>query len=92
VSEVLDTAIFAGGRSKRFGEVTAEEARARAQELRDASGWGPTARVAPVARAWGELARRMDDAGAATVAELEPEVVAEYAEPLWVVPPGGSLL
>jgi hypothetical protein len=42
--------------------------------------------------AWGELARLMDGAQAQTVAELEPAVVTERAERLWVVPPGGSLL
>ena len=42
--------------------------------------------------AWGELARLMDEAGARTVAELGPDAVAERAERLWVVPPGGSLL
>jgi hypothetical protein len=34
----------------------------------------------------------MDEAQAATVADLDPDAVAERAERLWVVPPGGSLL
>ena len=42
--------------------------------------------------AWGELARLMDGAQAQTVADLDHAVVAERAERLWVVPPGGSLL
>lgn len=50
------------------------------------------ARVGPVARAWGELSRAMDAAGAATVADLDPAVITELAGKLWVVPPGGSLL
>ena len=66
--------------------------RARADELRAAVGWGPTARVAPVARAWRELAMAMERAGAATVGDLDAEVVVELAPRLWVVPPGGSLL
>ena len=50
--------MFGGGRSKPFAELTAEEVRSRADELRAATGWGPTARVASVARAWAELAPR----------------------------------
>lgn len=89
---ILGERIYAGGRSKPFGEMTAEEVRARADELRTVTGWGPTAKVASVAMAWGELARLMQEAGAETVAELDPQAVAERAERLWVVPPGGSLL
>jgi hypothetical protein len=66
--------------------------RAHAAELRSAAGWGPTARVATVARAWRELADEMAGAGAATVADLGGERAAALAEGLWVVPPGGSLL
>jgi hypothetical protein len=91
-AKVLGERVFAGGASKPFAEMTAAEVRARADELRDATGWGPTAKVASVARAWGELARHMETTGAATVADLEPDAVAERAERLWVVPPGGSLL
>ena len=89
---VLAEPVFAGGRSKPFAEVTAEEVRLRSEELRSAAGWGPTARVASVAQAWALFARLMEESGAATVADLDREAVAEYAERLWVVPPGGSLL
>ena len=89
---VLAEPVFGGGRSKPFAEMTADEVRARAQELREATGWGPTARVAGVARAWGEFARLMDEAGAETVADVDRDAVSEHAEKLWVVPPGGSLL
>jgi hypothetical protein len=89
---VLAELVFSGDRSKPFAEMTADEVRSRAQELRAATGWGPTARVASVARAWVELARLMEDSCAATVADLERDAVAESAEKLWVVPPGGSLL
>jgi hypothetical protein len=78
--------------AKPFGEFTTAEVRARAAELRSAVGFGPTARVAAVARGWSELARVMDAAGAARVGELGPERGAEFARRLWVVPPGGSLL
>ena len=89
---VLAESVFAGGRSKPFREMTRDEVAARAAELKEATGWGPTARVAGVARAWGEFARLMEDAGAQTVADVDPDAVAERAEKLWVVPPGGSLL
>jgi hypothetical protein len=89
---VLAEPVFGGGRSKPFAEMTAGEVKDRAEELRAATGWGPTARVASVARAWVELARFMEEVGAATVADLDREAVAERAEKLWVVPPGGSLL
>ena len=89
---VLAEPVFGGGRTKPFAEMTADEVRARADELRAATGWGPTARVASVARAWGELARLMEERGAAAVADLDRDEVAERAERLWVVPPGGSLL
>lgn len=90
--EVLSKRVYASGRAKPFGELTVDEVRSRAAELRAATGWGPTARVAAVAMAWGELARLMDGAQAETVADLEPALVTERVEKLWVVPPGGSLL
>jgi hypothetical protein len=89
---VLRERVFGGGRSKPFAEMTAEEVRARADELKAATGWGPTAKVGSVARAWSELAGLMEQTGARTVADLDREAIAERAEKLWVVPPGGSLL
>jgi hypothetical protein len=83
--------VSVGGAEKPFGELTLADVRARADELRAAAGWGPTARVAPVARAWGDLARAMEAGGADAVAGLGSEAEA-MAERLWVVPPGGSLL
>ena len=47
-------------------------------------GWGPTARVAAFARAWGELGRQMEEAGAGTVAELDPDALLALAPSLWV--------
>jgi hypothetical protein len=88
---VLDRPVSIGGAERPFGELTLADVRARAAELRDAAGWGPTARVAPVARAWADLARAMEAAGAGTVAELAGEAE-RMAGRLWVVPPGGSLL
>ena len=89
---VLAERVFAGGRSKPFAEVTADEVKARAAELKAATGWGPTVKVGSVARAWAELGRLMDQTQAQVVADLEPEAVAQRAERLWIVPPGGSLL
>jgi hypothetical protein len=89
---ILAERVFAGGRSKPFAELTRAEVEARAQELRDVSGWGPTARVGSVAREWGALARSMAEQGAESVGEVEPEELVARAEKLWIVPPGGSLL
>jgi len=92
LSEILGQAIFIRGANIPFGELTLDDARARADELRAAVGWGPTARVAPVARAWRELTIAMERAGASTVNDLDTDLLAELAPRLWVVPPGGSLL
>ena len=88
----LDALIFVRGENRPFGSLTVADARSRADELKAAVGFGPTARIAPVAMAWRELTVTMERAGASTVAELPDETVAELAPKLWVVPPGGSLL
>ena len=85
---ILEQEVFIRGANRPFGELTADDARSRADELRAAVGWGPTARVAPVAQAWRELSIAMDRAGAATVGELDPEVLVELAPKLWVTLPG----
>jgi hypothetical protein len=87
-AQVLSQQVFARGASRPFAELTLEDALARAAELRAATGWGPTARVAPVAHAWARLANEMRSAGATTVGELDPGVVVELAPRLWVVLPG----
>ena len=89
---VLSENVHAGGTNKPFREMTAEEVKARAAELREVTGWGPTARIASVAMAWNALAKEMESRGARTVGELEPAAVAAQAERLRVVPPGGSFL
>jgi hypothetical protein len=90
--QILAERVFAGGRSKPFAELTHADVEARAQELRSATGWGPTARVGSVALAWRELARLMSDRGAQSVGDLDPEELVGRAQKLWIVPPGGSLL
>lgn len=89
---VLAEHVFSGGRSKPFAELTIDEVRERAEELKAVTGWGPTARVGSVAMAWAELGRLMEHVDAATVGDLRHDAVVERAEKLWVVPPGGSLL
>jgi hypothetical protein len=84
--------VWAGDGEKPFGEFTVADVEARAAELRAAAGWGPTARVAPVARGWSELARRMQAGGSPTVGDLGRERAEAFARRLWVVPPSGSLL
>jgi hypothetical protein len=83
---LLTRPVHVAGGDKPFGELTRPEVEARAAELREAVGFGPTMRVAPVARAWADLAREMDQAEAATVADLEAEIVHALAQPLWIAP------
>ena len=90
--KVLAEQVFAGGRSKPFAELTIDEVKERAAELKAATGWGPTARVGSVAMAWAELGRLMEHVQVETVGDLRPDAVVERAEKLWIVPPGGSLL
>ncbi len=92
LDRILATTVYCGGANRPFGELSGEEVRARADELRSAVGWGPTARIAPVAQAWRELSMKIERAGVSTVSELDPEVVAEMAPRLWIVPPAGTLL
>jgi hypothetical protein len=92
LEQILRQTVFIRGANRPFGELTLDETRERADELRAVTGFGPTARVAPVARAWRELTMELERGGAASVRELEPERVMELAPKLWVVPPGGTLL
>ncbi len=88
LQRILEQDVYIRGANRRFGELTVDDARARADELRAAVGWGPTARIAPVAMAWRELSIAMDRATAATVGELEPDVLVALAPRLWVTLPG----
>jgi hypothetical protein len=85
---LLSTTVFINGANRPFGALTLEDVRGRADELRAATGWGPTARVAPVARAWRELAMEMERHGAGVVADLDAALLAGLAPQLWVVLPG----
>ena len=87
LQRILDQEVFIRGANRPFGELTRDDVSSRADELRAAVGFGPTARVAPVARAWRELALAMDKAGARTAAELAPDVLVDLAPKLWVTLP-----
>jgi hypothetical protein len=88
----LSRPVYVGDRYEPFGTMTLQDVRGRAAELSAASGWGPTARVGAVARAWSDLGHAMEQAGAKVVADLGAEAASEFARRTWVVPPGGSLL
>lgn len=92
LADILARTVSFGATNVAFGEVTPVQARSRADELRAVVGFGPTVRVAPVARAWRELTMALEATGAQRVGELPPETLQELAPRLWVVPPGGSLL
>ena len=89
---LLRQTVFIRGANRPFGEVTREDAQFRGAELKATVGWGPTAKVAPIARAWRELSMELDSAGVNTVGELPREKVLAFAPKCWVVPPRGSLL
>jgi hypothetical protein len=88
-ARILERLVFIRDANRPFGELTVADARERADELRAATGWGPTARVAPVARAWRELTMAMERSGADTVSDLSAQELVELAPKLWVVLPGG---
>ena len=92
LDRILATTVYVDGANRAFGKLTGEQTRARADELRSAVGWGPTARVAPVAQAWRELSIAIERAGACAVCELDPGVVAEMAPRLWITPPAGGMM
>jgi hypothetical protein len=92
LAEILATPVFIDGMNRPFGALTVDAINARDSGLQSATGGGPTARVAPVARAWGELSLALAQAGVSTVGELDGDVVLALAPSLWIVPPGGQLL
>jgi hypothetical protein len=89
--DLLQRQVYIGDAYKSFGEVSAEDARAQAAKLRGITGGGLDAKVAPVKAGWLELAKLLDSPGA-TVSDLDAETVSAFAERVWVIPPGGTLL
>ena len=87
----LQRQVYVNGEYRPFGQLTADDARALAAQLRGVTGGGLDARVGPVRAGWLELADRLAGPGS-TVADLDPPEVAKFAERLWITPPGGTLL
>jgi hypothetical protein len=87
LEQILAQPVFVEGANVPFGELSQDQVRARAQELRLTTGWGPTARVGPVARAWAELGRAMEESRASSVGGVPAELLGELAPRLWVVLP-----
>ncbi len=85
---LLAQTVFIQGSNRPFGELTLEQVRERADELRAATGWGPTARVAPVARAWRELSMAMEQESVERVANLDAPILERLGPQLWVKLPG----
>jgi hypothetical protein len=92
LDRIVNQQVFVRGANRPFGELTFDDVRARADELRASTGWGPTVRVAPVALAWRQLAMAMERADSATVSGLDAEVLVELAQRLWVTFPGGPMM
>jgi hypothetical protein len=88
IDHLLEQTVYMRGANRPFGELTRQDVRDRADELRAAVGWGPTARVAPVAQAWRELAIEMEREDAGSVAGLPHDIVVKLAPRLWIVAPG----
>jgi len=92
VSDILDRTVSISGAQKRYGDISYDDARTQAAELKALTGWGPMAKVGTVARAWTALSVTLERHGAATVTDLEPSEVAQMAEELWIVPPSRSMV
>jgi hypothetical protein len=91
MEDVFERPVSIAKSGKPFGDLTLDEVRTRAAELTEAVGWGPTAKVRPVAQAWQALATAMESEGAATVRALG-DTATDMARALWVIPPAGGFL
>jgi len=92
ISDVLARPVSIAGIEKNFGDLTIDDARTQAAELKALAGWGPMAKVGSIARGWSDLASTLDKHGAATVADLHAGIVVASAKELWVIPPGRSMV
>jgi hypothetical protein len=89
---LLSRPVAVGRARKPFAELTVDDVERHAELLGSAAGFGHGARIAGVASAWRRLARLLRERGAGTVGELDPAELEPLAEPLWIEPPGGSIL
>ncbi len=92
LEQALRGKVHLGGRYRPFADLSPRDAHARATELKEVGSWGPMQRIVPVARAWSELAKLLEERDAATVGELDDDTVVSYAEKLWVIPPAEGLI
>ena len=92
VSDVLERNVSIAGVERTFGSITVDDARTQAAELKALQGWGPMAKVGSIARGWTELAQKLDQRGAETVADLDAATVISSATDLWVIPPGRGMV
>ena len=92
VGHILDRLVTVCGVERRFGDVTIDDARRHATEMKALAGWGPMAKVGAVARGWSDLAASMQKRGARTVAELDPGTVERAAVELWIIAPDRSMV
>jgi hypothetical protein len=91
-SEIMATEVYVGERYKRFGELSADDARTLADQLSGHTGGGLEKATTPVAMAWRQLAARLEESGEGSVSALEPDEARRLAQAVRVVPPGGSWL
>lgn len=88
----LDAEVYAGEGYKRFGDLTAADAKLLADQLSGHSGGGLEKATTPVAMAWRQLAKRLEETGAGSVSDLPSDEVKHVAQSVRVIPPGGSWL
>ena len=89
---ILDRQVYVDDRYIPFGELTPEDARILAAQFSGLSGGGLEAKVAPVGRAWRELAELMTESGAPRGAAGGPERAAARAAGRRVGAAGGGWL
>jgi hypothetical protein len=91
-NEVLSREVYVGDGYKPFGDLTAQDAGSLADRLSGHTGGGLEKHTTPVAIAWSDLAKILDERGAGSVRDLDEDQVRHFATRLRIVPPGGSWL
>ena len=90
---ILATTVYVDGANRAFGELTGEQTRAPSRRAPRPRSAGGRPRASHPSRRPGGNYRSPSNARAfATVSELEPDVVAEMAPRLWIVPPAGGMM